>query len=214
MILQCPACNARFLVADRLMPPEGRTVKCGKCAHQWHADGPPPVEAPAGEDFASVLADTPPLTEAPIQPVTGQLPVVKARTYPTKFAIIAAALFGVFWLAMASWAYFPSWYGSTADGLVFDEVTMEREEMEGRTRFIIAGSIANHDAVPRTVPLVRVELKNDKGKVVWARAYPVGERLDAGQVYPFRIDNVETSFAGSVATIVLDIGNSMELMAR
>ena len=36
MILQCPECQARFLVADHLIPAEGRTVRCGACKHQWH----------------------------------------------------------------------------------------------------------------------------------------------------------------------------------
>lgn len=36
MILQCPGCGTRFLVDSALIPPEGREVKCAKCAHQWH----------------------------------------------------------------------------------------------------------------------------------------------------------------------------------
>jgi predicted Zn finger-like uncharacterized protein len=39
MILQCPACETKFLVDATLIPPEGRMVKCARCAHQWHVEG-------------------------------------------------------------------------------------------------------------------------------------------------------------------------------
>lgn len=35
MILTCPSCSAQFLVDAALIPPEGREVRCAKCAHQW-----------------------------------------------------------------------------------------------------------------------------------------------------------------------------------
>jgi predicted Zn finger-like uncharacterized protein len=45
MILQCPQCDARFLVKSDMIPPEGREVRCAKCAHVWHAT-PPEEETP------------------------------------------------------------------------------------------------------------------------------------------------------------------------
>lgn len=40
MILQCPECSSRFMVADALIPSEGRMVRCGKCKHDWHVAHP------------------------------------------------------------------------------------------------------------------------------------------------------------------------------
>lgn len=35
MILTCPSCSKRFVLAARLLAPEGRTVKCSSCAEEW-----------------------------------------------------------------------------------------------------------------------------------------------------------------------------------
>jgi hypothetical protein len=59
-----------------------------------------------------------------------------------------------------------------------------------------------------------VLLKNQHGESVWGREYPVNQELEAGEVYPFRITNVETNLASSVATIAVDMGNSLQLMVR
>jgi predicted Zn finger-like uncharacterized protein len=35
MIITCPACSARYNVAESAIPSSGRKVKCAACAHQW-----------------------------------------------------------------------------------------------------------------------------------------------------------------------------------
>src|SRR3546814_17241352 len=39
MILTCPNCDAKFNVKAELLGSAGRTVKCTKCGHRWHAEG-------------------------------------------------------------------------------------------------------------------------------------------------------------------------------
>lgn len=36
MILTCPSCSARYLIAGDAIGDEGRTVRCGKCGNSWH----------------------------------------------------------------------------------------------------------------------------------------------------------------------------------
>ena len=35
MLLNCPSCNARYLVNSVDLKPEGKLVKCALCGHQW-----------------------------------------------------------------------------------------------------------------------------------------------------------------------------------
>ena len=49
MILACPSCDARFSVPDEALLPDGRTVRCSSCAHQWFAESAAD-EAPAPAD--------------------------------------------------------------------------------------------------------------------------------------------------------------------
>ncbi len=39
MILTCPACTMRYLVAEGAIGPDGRTVRCAHCGHQWFEEG-------------------------------------------------------------------------------------------------------------------------------------------------------------------------------
>lgn len=38
MIIICPECSTRYVVADASIGEEGRTVRCASCAHQWHQE--------------------------------------------------------------------------------------------------------------------------------------------------------------------------------
>lgn len=75
MILACPSCGASFRIDAGKLGARGRTVRCSKCKHTWHAtpeDGQeaaaPPSQEPAGQEQAEgAPAGGPP-------PVTGEGP--------------------------------------------------------------------------------------------------------------------------------------------
>ncbi len=35
MIVECPACSKKFNINEKLIPDEGRLLKCGNCEHTW-----------------------------------------------------------------------------------------------------------------------------------------------------------------------------------
>ena len=36
MIIECPNCNKKFNLDEKLIPQNGRTLKCSSCSHIWH----------------------------------------------------------------------------------------------------------------------------------------------------------------------------------
>lgn len=234
------------MVADAQIPAGGRTVRCGRCSHQWH------VEKPIADDHEHLATAGDGATQTPAVAVTDEflqqleatmgkpggaapeplkpgfsLPVVARKKMSAKPFQIAAATLAAIWLILAIMTYFPSWMGvpglkslysamgaQANDGLVFADVTMERETEGSKTKFILAGSIRNFSNVPRTVSTVRVSLRDKADQAIWGRKYPVNVTLKAGEVYPFRITNVETMFADNVSSILVDMGHSLQLLVR
>ncbi len=58
MILSCPSCAAQFNVNPNALGATGRTVRCGKCKHQWHAT-PPLITLPADDLTFNARSDKP-----------------------------------------------------------------------------------------------------------------------------------------------------------
>lgn len=157
MILECPACQARFAVADAQIPLGGRTVRCGRCATQWHVEKPVEqgqAEAPVHTSEAPAVAATDDFLQqleaamaaprgqasAPLKPGFN-LPVVARKKLSPKPFMIAAPAIAALWLVLSFITYFPAWMQAPGlkgvyaalgitptQGLVFSDVTMERTQ--------------------------------------------------------------------------------------
>lgn len=69
MILNCPDCKTRFAIDAANLEPDGRRVKCGKCAHVWFESPPDPDEG-----------EPEPITVTPLDPDID--PAVSPRNLP------------------------------------------------------------------------------------------------------------------------------------
>jgi len=237
MILECPECHAKFMVADALLAPAGRTVRCGSCTHSWFVTPPAAstskieVEAPEPSvvtEDASFLAALSAITSMDETPAAAaSTPRFPFPTIPVRPFKIAAPVLAGIWFILAFITYSHSWNNApllsaiyrlmgdkNTSNLAFTEVRMEHETEGPKTRFILSGSIVNRGTDARTIPSVRVALKNTGGESFWTREYPVNKPLAGGEAYPFKIANVETTFASDVQAITLDMGNGMQLMVR
>ncbi len=161
MILECPTCQARFLVADALIPSAGRTVRCGSCTHQWFVQPtrPPEVAVTAAAeqatltkevtvDFATLAERAAESPEASAPKLEGdaarKVPVIKKRNIPVWPFMLGASVLAASWLTIALIGHFPTWqyrpelekiYASLGvtdtQGLVFNTVSIERREEKG-----------------------------------------------------------------------------------
>lgn len=242
MILQCSSCDSRFLVNDALIPLEGRDVRCGKCKHTWFVQANPiPMDGVAAEKAASqtspVFADfdhalanaSADEAEEMAKSASGdaQLPAVQTKAFAIKRAILPTAGLTVAALCMAIMACYPSWkhapiasgiYGmlgyADTKGLALSDINLVRETNDSKTRFLVSGNVLNRNEEETLLPEVRVSLLDSKGEVMWSRSYVVNKTLSAHDIYPFRITNAETAFGDKVAQVMVDVGNSYEMMVR
>lgn len=85
MIISCPSCGASFNVKPEALGPTGRSVKCSKCAHRWHAN---PDGTELDPDFDSATAQpeafaAEPVTEPTDTTVEGADAEETGETEPT-----------------------------------------------------------------------------------------------------------------------------------
>jgi predicted Zn finger-like uncharacterized protein len=89
MILICPACATRFVVDPAAIGPDGRRVRCARCAQTWFQEvpagtmtvagptpvaAPPPAAPPAAAARAAQAPAPPPKAELPRRAETPALP--------------------------------------------------------------------------------------------------------------------------------------------
>lgn len=242
MILQCPECDTRFLVDASVIPAEGRTVKCAKCAHQWFVK-------PEENDTSDVPAAQPDSEEETVEPHitfgdgesdTGAMmaeeydiplsPHVEIVQQRQKVSALPMLMMTVFLMIIAAGLGLVVFRGALqpalapvyalmgmypTDGLALANVEFRERLSRSKARFVVEGHIVNNAEEPRAVPLLRVAIADASGEWIVSREYEAeGDILQPGESYPFKATNLDTSFIDRVDHLVVEIGSDTELMLR
>ncbi|MDX2074612.1 MAG: zinc-ribbon domain-containing protein [Alphaproteobacteria bacterium] len=208
MILQCPACNARYAVPDHAIGANGRTVRCVKCAHQWFQAG---VQA---ENIAALEA----LLKAPEQPVAKPIPkssnVPAAKKHPS--SVLKGALAASFVLALVATLFSqkPGWFGfAPTHDLVLSDLSLAKQEVERGMEYAVSGKLKNASKSAQKPPVIRITLVDKEGAPMqyWQPSTP--EVIDAGADLPFTFGPLKTKFTTG-DRLVVEIGSPLELSMR
>ncbi len=216
MILTCPSCSAKFVVKAELIGTTGRKVRCAKCKHDW-------FQEPADESIAAVAAIAVP------EPQQTE-PVPEGSNLPTHVVVVPSyiklAFAGIAFLALFlssiifSNSILPhlSWYYSIlgihdTQGLALYDVSVEKVGEEKENDLLVKGRIVNESKDEKIVPIVKITVMDDgHNKIQTITLASSNEKLAPGEGVDF--ENRIPKLPENVATIVMDLGNSLDLAAR
>jgi predicted Zn finger-like uncharacterized protein len=204
MILSCPDCSARFAIDPEKLEPDGRRVKCGKCAHVWYESPPEIVEdEPAPEPVAVTPLE--PDEQSPIRP--RNLPTVHqarsggrgARNAWIAVAVLLVAIGAALWFGRAPIA---TVYPAAEDlyakvGIAVFPPPGEGLEIEFNARaesdeLSLRGEVVNVSDSVRDVPTLHVVISDSSGTTLktWSFA-PDTKRLGPGERVAFTTETRE-----------------------
>jgi len=213
MILECPACHARYAVPDHAIGASGRSVRCAKCKHSWFQPAPPSLAGkPLAELDAMLKEAAKPIEKKPLRRGSN-LPAVQPDSVPLGIKL-ATGLFALAAIAMLLLALAPSLAGfPPSQGLVLADVSMSKREITGMSLFEISGKFLNTTDHPKEIPTLRVRLEDKNGGVVreWITAGK-GVVVAPGKTTDFSTGELGVTSLGE--RFVIELGNNKELIMR
>ena len=216
MILECPACQKRYLVDQRSLGDEGRTVRCANCKNQWFAM-PRHEEIPMGLDDA--IDDDRPI------PAGSSVPALVRDIAATPLSVKLSAGALLFLTLLTTMVFFrgelvssmPGIYSLMGiyrtDGVVLADLSYEKQEL-GLTKdlHLIGGYMVNTSKEERRLPALSIRMLGKEGQLVKKLTVVDKAVLKPGEKKAF--NGKEDTSVGSVERVVFELGNPFELKLR
>jgi len=212
MILTCEQCQSRYLVPQHAIGPEGRTVRCTHCQHEWFQDSEEPSSA---SEILDELDEVEPIPEA-VMPVPddSELPVIREEDMPDDskswhllprmagyaaaaaiFLLIGGGLLGLHGPIVKLWSPTAGIYEMAGiattipgEGLIFDRVSAVVGAGESGAHVLnIKGVIVNLKDGSIDIPPVHTSLRLADGSIFdsWQFDPPVSS-AKPGEDVPFQ----------------------------
>lgn len=204
MILTCPNCSTRYLLAARALAPDGRKVKCSNCGEIWFEE-PDPDELAGPQQAEDIPESVKPIPEGSSVPVLAEDEILLPRRKPHGrlaayavsaciFLLLSGALLALHQpiaRAMPGSQYFYALFGYdyevAGEGLVFDQISATAQQQAGREQIAIEGKIINLTREYRAIPAMQAALRTRAGEIAdtWLIA-PPKSTLEPGESITFR----------------------------
>ena len=179
MILACPLCNARYLVAAQVFADGPRQVRCGRCSHGWQAvlteDGEAAPQAPsvAGEALPTVMLESSPPVWQRI-PLDPKIKRVLSIGLPSAAAVVFLLWFFLDCQEIAKSAPFTETFynfvGLTihhyGEGLSFVKVRSELHYDAGVMKLAVEGQIRNETRYVQEIPNILASAVGSDGQII------------------------------------------------
>jgi len=217
MIITCPNCETRFNVDRAALVPNGRSVRCGQCRHQWTQRPPDAIKPPAIADDDDYIPD---LVERSVVP---RPELVRRRGWAAAIVgwlalvLIVGAVIGGGILArervVEMWPPASELFalvGMPVDvmgfGLEFRNITWRQETEGDGTALVVDGEVVN--TLDRALPIPRLRgslLDIREREIVFWIFTADNEMLPPGEATPFttRLPNPPTNARGIAVTFAV-----------
>ena len=214
MLTECPSCQMRYEVEDRLLRRRGRRIRCSVCDGSWFLlppDAQKPVDAPQVRitaPVASATAASVPVIAAPVSPIVRSRirPKPPMLRLPRPNLSSAAFRAGVFIAGLTALmlvigqrdrivrhlpqigpAYAALGLPVSLRGLEFRDIKSTILTDNGHRLLAVEGIIAQVGPRNATVPDVRVAVRDPSGRELYSWTTPSQkQKLNRGETVLFR----------------------------